>query len=506
MGAYRWLSDNYKENDRIYLFGFSRGAYQVRALAGMIQRVGLIHKGNEEQIPFAYELYATRTSDPATPPNDLATRFKVTFSREKVHVHFVGVWDTVSSVGIVRGKTLPLTDSADHVCFFRHALALDERRVKFLPEYVHGGASAGESGATHSTTSISRTVTVDASGNDAQAGQTCSPGPPRIKEVWFPGTHSDIGGGNQPNVDLNLGRTPFLWMSFEAVSSGMRLQPSEVEWPWDKLDEVKESLTSVWWVLEWIPFFIKRLSYKDPKDPAATTHRWHRGRGRKVMPGQKLHSSIAFCPNGYHPKAILKLSQPRHWNKLVAQGRQADTNWEKGWEGDLEMDIFDYSLMSDVLNKLQSGPEGEEIMWIYRLTVMTSTDEGRQKLLQLRDAKNDLVQIFTSSRPPVQECVMDVLEKLSKRSAGNLSEDNRRWLLRVAREQDAINVKIFAVKFLAHTLFEDQSFDGIVDEDMFNALAVMVGDKQQSWVADGTLQILPKLLHGERCVQYLGLF
>ena len=42
-------------------------------------------------------------------------------------------------MGVIRGKSLPLTDSADHVCFFRHALALDERRVKFLPEYVHGG-------------------------------------------------------------------------------------------------------------------------------------------------------------------------------------------------------------------------------------------------------------------------------------------------------------------------------------------------------------------------------
>ena len=42
-------------------------------------------------------------------------------------------------MGVVRGKGLPLTNSADHFCFFRQALALDERRVKFLPEYVHGG-------------------------------------------------------------------------------------------------------------------------------------------------------------------------------------------------------------------------------------------------------------------------------------------------------------------------------------------------------------------------------
>ncbi|OBZ68676.1 hypothetical protein A0H81_11012 [Grifola frondosa] len=156
--AYRWLSQHYQEGDRIYLFGFSRGAYQV----------GLIHKGNEEQIPFAYSLYEHSSHDDLkqearegekpiisnhalekslsteqTPVSEnsvarcaeqcdkfpqtgqtsamseqaassaqrdnrrsLPERFKVAFSR-KVRVHFVGVWDTVSSIGVIRGKNLP---------------------------------------------------------------------------------------------------------------------------------------------------------------------------------------------------------------------------------------------------------------------------------------------------------------------------------------------------------------------------------------------------------------
>ncbi|KAJ2920033.1 hypothetical protein MD484_g254, partial [Candolleomyces efflorescens] len=90
--AYRWLADNYQEGDCIFLFGFSRGAFQVRALAGMIEKVGLIHKGNEVQIPFAYELYADPKNDK---PKEAATvgsskgkdvsmaeRFKKAFSRE----------------------------------------------------------------------------------------------------------------------------------------------------------------------------------------------------------------------------------------------------------------------------------------------------------------------------------------------------------------------------------------------------------------------------------------
>ncbi|KAF4618298.1 hypothetical protein D9613_011523 [Agrocybe pediades] len=62
MDAYRWISDNYESGDLIFLFGFSRGAFQVRVLSAMIEKVGLLRPGNELRIPFAYELY----SDPAT--------------------------------------------------------------------------------------------------------------------------------------------------------------------------------------------------------------------------------------------------------------------------------------------------------------------------------------------------------------------------------------------------------------------------------------------------------
>jgi uncharacterized protein (DUF2235 family) len=82
--------------------------------------------------------------------------------------------DTVSSVGIVRSKSLPLTDQTDHVCFFRHALALDERRVKFLPEYAHGGV-LDKNRVNDTKTDVKNSYSHD-----------------RIKEVWFPGTHSDM--------------------------------------------------------------------------------------------------------------------------------------------------------------------------------------------------------------------------------------------------------------------------------------------------------------------------
>ncbi|EJD37470.1 hypothetical protein AURDEDRAFT_73151 [Auricularia subglabra TFB-10046 SS5] len=229
ISAYVWLVDNYLPGDRIFLFGFSRGACQVRALAAMIDIVGLLRKGNNDQLAFAYELYAAtgikhapeeacpliyepekssmgekivqairslmsriplrlpRKSEenlqsfprPLYPPGSRAEpmpssttamqkQFKSTFSRT-VRVHFVGAWDTLSSVGFIRDKTLPATtDGMKSVCYFRHALALHEYRVKFLPEYANGG-----------------------NGPNSEEPRPGMP-EPHTKEVWFTGSHSDM--------------------------------------------------------------------------------------------------------------------------------------------------------------------------------------------------------------------------------------------------------------------------------------------------------------------------
>ncbi|KIJ60921.1 hypothetical protein HYDPIDRAFT_97688 [Hydnomerulius pinastri MD-312] len=231
--AYRWLSDNYRDGDKIFLFGFSRGAYQVRALAGMIRearssfqnalltlnidsmmQVGLILPGNTVQIPYAYQVYQAINSGTET-SRELARHFKITCSRPNVMVHFIGVWDTVSSVGFIRGKTLPsTTGSIDHFCQFRHALALDERRVKFMPEYINGGKS------------------------DTKHDY--------IQEMWFPGCHSD--------VDM-----PLLWMRAEAETAGLNFdQWNDITFKQSDLEaQGRTSLHGPWWLLEFLP--IRRM-------------------------------------------------------------------------------------------------------------------------------------------------------------------------------------------------------------------------------------------------------
>ncbi|KAL4077558.1 hypothetical protein J3A83DRAFT_4474351, partial [Scleroderma citrinum] len=218
MLAYHWLCTTYRDGDKIFFFGYSRGAYQVRALAGMIGRIGLLPPNNDHLIPFRFSRSQATAGQSAK--IRAAEAFKKAFFRD-VRIHFVGVWDTVSSIGVRRRKTLPLTTSScDHICYFRHALALDERRVKFLPEYVYGGRT-----------------------DSADNGH--------IKEVWFAGSHSDMLSGE----------IPLMWMRGEASLVGLQLEPPVVMWKIDDLDKPITSPLPWWWVLEVFPF--ERLRYNN---------------------------------------------------------------------------------------------------------------------------------------------------------------------------------------------------------------------------------------------------
>ncbi|KAG9101439.1 hypothetical protein FS749_006943 [Ceratobasidium sp. UAMH 11750] len=132
MGGYEFLMKHYNDGDRICLFGFSRGAYTARALAGMLNKVGLLPADNLEQIPFAYSMYK-RNDDAGF---RASAGFKKAFSRT-VQIEFMGVWDTVSSVGVLWPRHLPFTASNAIVKRFRHAVSLDEHRAKFKQNVWH---------------------------------------------------------------------------------------------------------------------------------------------------------------------------------------------------------------------------------------------------------------------------------------------------------------------------------------------------------------------------------
>ncbi|CAE6377862.1 unnamed protein product [Rhizoctonia solani] len=170
--GYRFLMESHRIGDRIVLIGFSRGAFTARALAGMLHSVGLLPRHNVEHIPFAYEVYKKDISRSGAPLNDAAKKpkprnvdpaeFKRTFC-VPITVDYVGVWDTVASVGALVPQSLPWIDYNPSIMTFRQALALDERRGNFIP----------------SVWDHRRTTMVQ-----------------DVKEVWFKGEHSDVGGGS----------------------------------------------------------------------------------------------------------------------------------------------------------------------------------------------------------------------------------------------------------------------------------------------------------------------
>ncbi|NDK91594.1 DUF2235 domain-containing protein [Gordonia desulfuricans] len=211
--AYGWLCTRYRPGDQIYVFGFSRGAYTARALTGMLRTVGLLHPDALNLVPYALKLYTTRGPEdvPAAPDepkpaavqeywrlrNDFRTKFgnpdfPVPFRRTK-QVRFLGVWDTVKSVGWLNLRARveiarwPFTANIDNVETARHALALDERRRPFA-EYRFAGEKLDRRD---------------------------------VQEMWFAGVHGDIGGSCRP--DSRLPDVALSWMVDEAHAAGIRI-------------------------------------------------------------------------------------------------------------------------------------------------------------------------------------------------------------------------------------------------------------------------------------------
>ncbi|KAI9465065.1 hypothetical protein BJY52DRAFT_762429 [Lactarius psammicola] len=233
MDGYKFLMQNYHEGDSVCIFGFSRGAYTARALAGMLHKVGLLSKDNHEQVSFAYKLYKSSSHK----NNKLAVRFKKAFSRE-VPIEFLGVWDTVASVGIVSGRTLPFVGTNSTIKWFRQALSLDERRAKFRPNLYHRtavdstpklsqtrpptkGFIARARAFTFPTCPRLRDTPHDNSSHDRDFGNASeTDNITRVLEVWFAGSHSDVGGGLAKDTEQHaLSNISLRWMVREILKT-----------------------------------------------------------------------------------------------------------------------------------------------------------------------------------------------------------------------------------------------------------------------------------------------
>ncbi len=292
--AYAYLMDFAEPGDRVFLFGFSRGAYTVRVLAGLLHALGLLPRGGHNLVPYLMRLFRSIRGEGPVPGAEaesaswrLCDEFRWTFARptqeggdeRRFRVHFLGLWDTVSSVGWVWDPAkFPFTAHNPSVGVVRHAVSIDERRCFFRQNLMQ-----------------------------PVAGQD-------LQERWFPGVHADVGGG-YPETDGGLWRMPFQWILDEAVQSGLTVDPQRLSTilektpasptPWK--DEQHESLRGAWWLAEFFP----KWEWRQSGGVWRRVLRIGRGRRRHLNDGAMLHRSTllriretAYSPPNLSPRFL----------------------------------------------------------------------------------------------------------------------------------------------------------------------------------------------------------
>lgn len=287
--------------DQIYLFGFSRGAFTVRCVAGMVNLFGIIRPGQEHLLPMLLNIYFSSPDPPSgivegirrvrrrvlgkSPGlvrKELAeqvTRLFASAPGATAPVHFLGVWDTVQSVGLP-GMRKQISSSrvlaGKRITHSRHALAIDEHRSQFLPRMFCGPLDEGQT----------------------------------LSQLWFRGVHTDVGGGRRSP----LPDSAFVWMVEEARKQGLahtgdaHAHPISVlkAWPQPDLHLGDQLYHTPWWSLV-------GMAIRDPGPAWSGERGWVKG-GSEALNTPREHLSVAGFsppPNLRHgPTAVDKLESP----------------------------------------------------------------------------------------------------------------------------------------------------------------------------------------------------
>lgn len=267
--AYRYLMETWEPGDPLYVFGFSRGAYTARALAGMLYRVGLLRPGAENLVPYAVGVYARNRGEDADLSGDEGwdriDRFSAAFARtirnrsRAVPITFLGAWDTVKAAGILNWDlTWPYTRQLPNVATVRHAVSIDEKRRPYRPYLVRPKADV-----------------------------------PVLDETWFAGVHSDVGGTFED--DPRLADIALKWMVDGAVAAGLHVR--------HRAYKARCALT--------------------PEHAAGTVHRMGRiwalagYRRRTVPPSARVHASVRD-----------RLTQDPAYGKRLRDVEWVDDGWQ----------------------------------------------------------------------------------------------------------------------------------------------------------------------------------
>jgi uncharacterized protein (DUF2235 family) len=318
ISAYAWLAVRYEPGDQIFLFGFSRGAFTVRSLGGFLGHCGLLDlQGLAPSDAFgrAERAYGEGYRDRNPHWNSAGWALRET---APVPIHFIGVWDTVGALGIPDDLALlNLLDKPENwqfhdvtlgpsVRFARHATAIDEQRASFTP-----------------------TLWVDPATGAPYRNDN------RVKQLWFPGVHCDVGGGYP---ECGLSDVALHWMIEEAAAQGLGFDANMVaQLGPDPRGVLHNSLHGIFRVLRTRPRNIPCMPDPARMHPAAIA--------------RHNNPPIALAP--YHPTRTLAAGQSAtvpvyardHWNatglyleagktyELTASGEWLDASIPCGPQG-----------------------------------------------------------------------------------------------------------------------------------------------------------------------------
>jgi len=184
--GYEYLMNNFNPGDKLFIFGYSRGAYTARALAGMIHQLGVLQKGSKNLIPYVSDMYFKKDEKK---DSSVIEGFKETYSNV-CKPRFIGLWDSVAALGKNRSKRFPNLKLNPDVKHGFQAISVDEERRPY------------------------RVILWDES---SKANDQI------IEQVWFPGVHSEVGGGCSKD-GCSLSDIALAWMLDKASQYGLRLK------------------------------------------------------------------------------------------------------------------------------------------------------------------------------------------------------------------------------------------------------------------------------------------
>ena len=278
--AYRFLCQHHQPGDEIHIYGFSRGAYAARLLAATLFRVGLVAPEHVHHFPLIWQALTQRK-----PGFGRMGYLKSLFEARKVDVQLLGLYDTVNSTGwLLNPFQVPNTVTNPAVRHVRHALSLDERRSFFRPLLWKEDASPGDDGT------------------------------PRVQQVWFAGSHSDVGGG-YPLKEAGLANAALHWMLGEATALGLDLDTGaylafirKKHAAANPLGHYHNSYNLLWSLTEWLPRVVWDSTLK--KRRLTLGRYWPFGKHtyRPLPIAPALHHSVgARCDAmaGYRPDIAL---------------------------------------------------------------------------------------------------------------------------------------------------------------------------------------------------------